>query len=227
MKHFSKKSIPKFSSEHEKEFIISTSLISIVIIGLCVWKGMEEGFTLTTYILMFFNLAYTFVAFILKKSAVPYFCLAYSLVLTFIIAFSKTFLYNNYTGLLCIFLAILFVEKLKRIGVLLYFIAISVSFALNEENLCHYFLHTAGFIWIFLMFDFILSEKKLRKKLILYDDEIKILNELSKNRLQKSIELEGFSESTIYRRIKSACKRNHLSKKQLIEQFKLEQKETK
>lgn len=227
MKRFILKSILNFSNEREKELVLSTALISVVIVCLCVWKGFQEGFSVTSYIMMFLNLLYALLILVFKKLCVPYFCLGYAMFLTFIIAFSKTFLYNNYTGLLIVIIAILFLPGLKKIGFLLYFIATSISFALNEENLCHYFLHLAGFVWIFLMFDFIISEKYLRKKLILYDDEIKILNELSKNRLQKSIELEGFSESTIYRRIKSACKRNHLSKKQLIEQFKLEQKETK
>ena len=165
--------------------------------------------------------------FIFKRHSFPYFYLVHSLILTFVIAFSKTFLYNNFTSLLGIFLVILFVPKLKRISLQLYFIATSIAFALNEENLCHYFLHTTCAVWLYLVFNYIIAERYPRKKLILYDDEIKILTELSKNRLQKSIELQGFSESTIYRRIKSACKRNHLSKQQLIEEFKIELEEEK
>ena len=71
----------------------------------------------------------------------------------------------------------------------------------------------------------LIKTKYERRKLSLYDDERKILETLSKNRLQKSIELDGFSESTIYRRIKAAMKRNNLTKKQLIEEFIKEQNE--
>ncbi len=71
----------------------------------------------------------------------------------------------------------------------------------------------------------LIKTKYERRKLSLYDDERKILEVLSKNRLQKSIELDGFSESTIYRRIKAAMKRNNLTKKQLIEEFIKEQNE--
>ena len=221
------KIMPKFNNEREKEFVLSTSILSLVISCLYIWKGLDEGFYITTYIIISLQILYVPFIFIFKRHSFPYFYLIHSLILTFVIAFSKTFLYNNFTSLLGIFLVILFVPKLKRISLQLYFIATSIAFALNEENLCHYFLHTTCAVWLYLVFNYIIAERYPRKKLILYDDEIKILTELSKNRLQKSIELQGFSESTIYRRIKSACKRNHLSKQQLIEEFKIELEEEK
>lgn len=97
-----------------------------------------------------------------------------------------------------------------------------MAFAINEENLCHYLIHVSRSALSFFIFNFVINEQYSEKKLILYDDEIKILTELSKNRLQKSLETQGYSESTIYRRIKSACKRNKMSKSELIEEFKKE-----
>ncbi len=72
----------------------------------------------------------------------------------------------------------------------------------------------------FYIFDLVVVKRYSERPLVLYDDEIKILTELSKNRLQKSISLDGFSESTIYRRIKAACNRNKMSKSELLDEFK-------
>ena len=207
----------------EKDFLLTTTILSAVIALLYLWNGFSEGFLIGTYIIISLAFIYVPVVWIFGKPGFTLFNLIYGLILVFIIAFHKTYLYNNYTGLIAVFIVMMIMPNLKWHALALYFTAITIAFALNEENLCHYLIHITRAIWLFYIFNHILENKYKRKKLILYEDEIKILNELSKNRLQKSIELDGFSESTIYRRIKSACLRNNLTKKQLLEEFKKEQ----
>lgn len=212
-----------FEDKKEKQFLLITTALSFLIGILYFWKGISEGFYTSTYIVIAMALIYIPTVWIFRRPGFAVFNLIYSVILVFIIAFNDTYLYNNFTGLIAVFVVMMIAPKLKWPAAILYFLAVSVAFALNEENLCHYFIHITRAGWLFYIFNHVLVAKYERKKLILYDDERKILTELSKNRLQKSIELEGFSESTIYRRIKSAMKRNNLTKKQLLEEFKKEQ----
>ena len=208
-------------------FLIITSVLSTVIALLYLWKGFTEGFLPGTYIIIFFSLIYIPVVWIFGRTGFAIFNLVYGIVLIFIIAFYKSYLYNNYTGLLAMFVVMMVKPKLKWPSIALYEFAVCIAFIFNEENLCNFLIHTARSAWLFILFDYILTEKYEPKKLVLYDDEIKILTALSNNKLQKSLELEGFSESTIYRRIRAAMKRNNLDKKELIEAFIKENKSKK
>lgn len=214
-----------FEDKKEKEFLLVTSFLSVLIGVLYIWKGFQENFYAGTYAVIAMTFLYVPAVWIFRRLGFTVFNLVYAVFLIFIIAFNDTYLYNNYTGLLAIFFSIIILPKIKWYALTLYLIAVSVAFAINEENLCHYFIHITRSVWLFYIMNHLIKTKYERRKLNLYDDERKILEALSKNRLQKSIELEGFSESTIYRRIKAAMKRNNLTKKQLIEEFIKEQNE--
>lgn len=215
-----------FEDNQERNFLLISCGLSILIGLLYICKGFTEQFFLGTYVIIGCAFIYVPVVWIFRRPGFAVFNLIYSGVLVFVIAFNDTYLYNNFTGLLAVFVVIMVLPKFKWQAVAFYFVAVSVAFALNGESLLHYFIHLSRGAWLFHIFNHLLVSKYERRKLILYDDERKILEELSKNRLQKAIELEGFSESTIYRRIKSAMKRNNMTKKQLIEEFKKEQTES-
>lgn len=214
-----------FEDKEEKDFLLVTSGLSLLLGLLYVWKGFQEQFYTGTYAVIGMALLYIPIVWIFRRPGFAIFNLVYSVFLVFIIAFNNTYLYNNFTGLLAIFIVIIVLPRIKWYALGLYIVVVSIAFALNEENLCHFFIHITRSVWLFYIMNHLIKTKYQRRKLILYDDERKILEALSKNRLQKSIEFEGFSESTIYRRIKSAMKRNNMTKKQLIEQFKKEQTE--
>lgn len=209
-----------FTDKDEKTFLITVSFLSAIVSVLYIWNGLLEQFYIATYVFIGLHILFIPVVLLFRRTGFIIFTIIYAIVLVFIIAFYKTYLYNNFTGALVMMVAVLVAPKLKKMIFGIYIIAISVAFALNEENLCHYLIHIVRFTLAFYVFDFIMRERYTPKKLILYDDEIKILTELSKNRLQKSIEMDGFSESTIYRRIKAACKRNKMTKADLLDEFK-------
>lgn len=207
---------------NEKHFISITSVLSFLIAAMYAWKGYCEGFTIGSYFIIGFNLLYIPFACIFKRKGFLYFCLAYMAVLIFTTAFHKTLLYNNFTPLFFAFAIYLIEPRLKHITLAGYFILICVAYILNEEQIYHFFIHLVRAVWFVYISMFLVEKKYKRNKLILYEDEIKILTELSKHKLQKSIELEGYSESTIYRRLKSAMTRNKLSKKELLDAFQKE-----
>lgn len=210
----------EITNKEEKIFLFTVCSLSAVISLLYIWNGILEQFYIATYIFIAIHIIFILVVLFFRRNGFAIYALLYALVLVFIMAFHKTYLYNNLTGVLVIMIVVLVVPKYKKAAFILYLICVSVAFALNEENLCHYLIHVSRFSLAFFIFDFVMERRYTPKKLVLYDDEIKILTELSKNRLQKAIVFEGFSESTIYRRIKAACKRNNMTKKELIDEFK-------
>lgn len=214
--------IPKIS---EKIFIIVTTILSAFIGLLYIWNGLSDGFVVGTYIVIALRFIYIPAVIFFNRKGFSIFLLFYAILLIFIIAFNKTYLYNNFTGLLAVFIVIMVMPKWRFPSLIGYFFTVTVAFAFNEENLCHYLIHIFRTTWAIFVFEFTISENFSAHKLILYDDEIKILTELSKNHSQKFIDIDGYSESTIYRRIKAASKRNNVSKEELVIQFKKEYSE--
>lgn len=206
----------------EKWFLIVTSLISFIIATLYFFKGYKEQFHIRSWIVITLNLLYIPSALIFKKKCFSFFYLFYSIVLIFITAFHDSCLYNNFTCLFMIFIIIMITPNFRIQALSLYFISVTIAYVLNEEPFYLYLIHITRSIWFYYIFNFVLGKKYNRKALILYEDEIKILTQLSKNRLQKSIQFEGYSESTVYRRLKAAMKRNNLSKQDLLEAFRKE-----
>lgn len=210
------------TSVSEKTFLLITSCLSMLIALLYAWKGFNEGFVIGTWCVIGFNLLYIPFALIFRRKGFLYFYLIYAGVLIFVLAFHKTYLYNNFTALFIAFVIYLIEPRLKLVTAIGYFILVSAAYALNEEEIYHYFIHITRAAWFYYISTYVIEQKFQRKKLILYEDEINILTQLCNNRLQKSIEFEGYSESTIYRRLKSAMTRNHMTKKELLEEFRKE-----
>ena len=85
-----------------------------------------------------------------------------------------------------------------------------------------FFIHFFRSIWFLGIVIYVLDNKFERKKLILYDDEIEILSQLCDGKTYQK-EVKGFSENTVYRKMKAARERNgSISKDQLIELYKIE-----
>lgn len=197
----------KFNQSFHNNFILGTSFLSGLLSCLYIWKGYMEEFTIFSYIIIFLNFLYIPLAFIFKKKIFSIFNLVYALILIFYLAFTKTYLYNNYTSLFIICIVFMINPKFKMIGIISYFIGISICFGLNDEHLYQYFIHICRSLWFVLIVDYVISNKFNRKKLILYEDEIKILEQLNAGKHYQK-EVEGFSENTIYRKLKSARERN-------------------
>ena len=74
-------------------------------------------------------------------------------------------------------------------------------------------------IWFIGLEIYVLDNNFERKKLILYEDEITILSQICDGKTYQK-EVKGFSENTVYRKLKAARERNgNISKEQLIEPF--------
>lgn len=204
------------------KFILFTVLVSLVLGMLYLWKGVKMGFPPFGCIIIALNFLYIPFAFIFSKKGFPYFCLAYSAVLIFSTAFEQTYLYNNYTALFIVCVVIMIKPKLRIPAIVFYFVMVTVAFALNEEILYQYFIHIVRSIWYIGIVEFVLNDKFKRKKLVLYEDEKNILKQLCDGKMYQK-EVEGFSENTIYRKLKAARERNgNLTRDQLVEEFRKE-----
>lgn len=209
-----------FLNDH---FVLFTSVLSGILCALYVWKGFSEGFFIGTWIIALMNFLYIPAAAIFRRKCFSYFYLIYAVILVFMIAFEKTFLFNNYTALFLVCIVIMIKPQVRFIAISLYIAAICVAFSINGESVFHFLIHLTRTIWFFGTVFFVTENNFERKKLILYEDEIKILLQLCDGKIYQK-EVEGFSENTVYRKLKAARERNgNLTREQLVELFKKEQ----
>lgn len=209
----------QFIKEH---FVVSTCVLSGLICILYAVKGVFEGFFIGTWIVVAMNLLYIPVILIFKRKCFPYFYLAYSVVLVFMIAFEKTFLFNNFTALFIVCIVIMFDSKKIWLAIALYFTSVCVAFSINGESVFHFLIHITRSVWFLEIIFYVLNNRFERKKLILYEDEIKILEQLRSGKMYQK-EVEGFSENTVYRKLKAARERNgNITKDELLELYKKE-----
>ena len=209
-----------FLNDH---FVLFTSVLSGILCALYVWKGFSEGFFIGTWVIALMNFLYIPAAAIFKRKCFSYFYLIYAVILVFMIAFEKTFLFNNYTALFLVCIVIMIKPQVRFVAISLYIAAICVAFSINGESVFHFLIHLTRTFWFFGTVFFVTENNFERKKLILYEDEIKILAQLCDGKIYQK-EVEGFSENTVYRKLKAARERNgNLKREQLVELFKKEQ----
>ncbi len=213
------KSISNFFYEH---FVICTASLSGLLVLLYLWKGCTVSFSISGWIFILLNLIYIPLAFIFKKKLFSIFFLFYAAVLVFALAFDKTYLYNNFSALFMVCIVFMLQPELKIISLAVYFVSVCIAFALNEEMLCHFFIHIVRGLWFVEIVSYVLDEKFQRKKLVLFDDERMILEQLCNGKVYQK-EVEGFSENTVYRKLKAARERNgNLTRDQLVERYRNE-----
>lgn len=209
-----------FLNDH---FVLFTNVLSGILCAFYVWKGFSEGFFIGTWIIALMNFLYIPAAAIFRRKCFSYFYLIYAVILVFMIAFEKTFLFNNYTALFLVCIVIMIKPQVRFVAISLYFAAICVAFSINGESVFHFLIHLTRTIWFFGTVFFVTENNFERKKLILYEDEIKILLQLCDGKIYQK-EVEGFSENTVYRKLKAARERNgNLTREQFVELFKKEQ----
>lgn len=161
------------------KFVLFTSVLSVILSALYVWKGFQIGFNTLAYIIIIVNFLYMPLALLFGKKLFPIF----------------------------------------------YFVVVSIAFCLNEERIYHYFIHIVRSLWFIGIVEYVLNDKFRRKKLVLYEDERDILEQLSNGMVYQK-EVVGFSENTIYRKLKAARERNgNLTREELVNQFRKEKEE--
>lgn len=211
------------SKKHfNNNFVLCTSIISGILTLLYFWKGIQSGFTLWAYIVIGMNFLYIPFSLIFQEKVFAPFHLVYAILLVAVIAFTKTYLYNNFSALFIICIVVMINPKIRNISFILYFVAVCIVFAFNEENLCHFLIHVFRSAWFIAIVLYVTDSKFDRKKLILYEDEKKILDQLLDGKMYQK-EVEGFSENTVYRKLKAARERNGgITREELIELYKQE-----
>lgn len=216
MKDFS---VRKLVSDH---FVMLSSLFSFVISVLYFLKGFQSGFLLGTWVIVGMNMLYIPLAVIFRQKCFSFFCLVYSFVLVFLTAFEKTFLLNNFTPLFIVCIVIGLKPKWKWFCLASYFLLISIAFALNEESALCFIIHVVRSIWLILCVLYVLDNHFDRKRIVLYEDERKILDQLLEGKVYQK-EVEGFSENTIYRKLKAARERNGCkTREELLDKYRTE-----
>jgi len=188
-------------------FNVITATLSGILALLYVWKGYKETFNVYAFVIIGLNAVYVPITLVLNKKIFIWFNTIYATLLVFVLAFTKTYLYNNYSALFIVCLISMLNPKMKKIIFPSYFAAVCVAYAINEETIYHFFIHITRSLWYLTVITAITYQKETKTKLILFPDEIKILQQLSQGNLYQK-QVEGFSENTVYRKLKSARERN-------------------
>jgi uncharacterized membrane protein YvlD (DUF360 family) len=199
---------------------LQTSILSGIICLLYIWKSCLENFSVGISIVIAMDFIYIPLAIFFGRKCISYFYLFYSIALIFITAFEKTFLFNNFTALFIVCIVISLHPKIEKPALAFYFLAITISFSLNEEKLYHFLIHVTRSVIFIISVRFIMTnEFQKRKKLILSDDEIKIIEQLANGKTYQK-EVTGFSENTVYRKLKAARERNgNITREQLLDLY--------
>lgn len=214
--------IKKIKTIFNSNFNIYTSIISFVIAALYVARGFTEGFHFGIIMVACMNLIYVSVVLIFRRNGFSIFYLIYAALLIFLISFEETKLFNNYTALLMFCIVMMIRPELEVFAVILYFVSVSIAFTIDGETLIHFFIHVVRSVWFFAIVSYVLNDRFERKKLVLFDDEKKILDQLIDGKKYQK-EVEGFSENTIYRKLKAARERNgNLTREQLLDMYRKE-----
>ncbi len=221
--------MPSKNKKKPDGFVLFTCVLSLIIALLYFWKAKLESFTfleIQYWPIIGMNILYIILALIFSKKIFSWFYLSYTALLIFAMAREETLLYNNYTALFIVCIVMMLQPKIRKFAITFYFVAISIAFFIVEKYPINYLIHVVRSLWYIGLVDFVVNDKFKRKKLILYEDERKILEQLSSGILYQK-EVKGFSENTIYRKLKAARERNgNITREQLIEQFKKEMEES-
>lgn len=217
----------------EKKFILFTCIVSGLLAVLYCWKIFRDTNFATIsheiivgYIIVALNLLYIPFALIFKKKGFHWFYLVYTVVILYAASLEKTFLYNNYTALFILCIVISIQPKIRKPAIIIYFAAVTALFIIKKDDagyaLSLYFIHIVRSIWYVGLVEYVLYDKFKRKKLVLYEDERRILDQLCAGKVYQK-EVEGFSENTIYRKLKAARERNgNLTRDELVEAYRTE-----
>lgn len=103
------------------KFVLFTSILSVILSALYVWKGFQLGFNTLSYIIIIANFLYMPLALLFGKKLFPIFYFIYSAIIIFGTAFDKTYLFNNYTGLFIVSIVVMLKPKLRKIALIFLF----------------------------------------------------------------------------------------------------------
>lgn len=204
----------KFKHKNEKKFLLVSCICSLMQGLLYLFYGFKTTFDVPNLAMTIIDLTYIPLVLIFRNKGFKVFVLGTTVSLIFISAFNETRLFNNFSALLCLFVFIMIYPKQKKLLMIFYLCLTAVAFVLNEEPMYFYLIHSCRAIWCFSIYELIIYHQYNRKPLILTEDEQQIIAQLCEGKLQKELELNGYSESTIRRRLASAMKRNDIQTKE-------------
>lgn len=205
--------------EKRNSFLIYTCILSAIISILYTWKAMQEGFCTSAFLIIGANISYIIGSIIFKYKFFTYWSIAYSCILLYTINNSPTKLFNNFTSLFVILIAIILKPQLKKRLIILYITAVSIVFIINQDCIYNYLIHITRAAWLFFILDYSMQSKYERKPLDLTEDEIMILEELSEKKLLKACTC--FSKNTLTQKLKDARERNNIdTNAELLSEYK-------
>lgn len=210
-----------YTHKKEKQFLLITCILSFLQGLFYVYDGIITGFTINDFVLAALDFAYIPMILIWRKKGFAVFICLVSALLIWVNSRMETYLFNNFSALLCLFIAIMVFPKIKYFCMIGYLVATAIAFAFDNEPMYLYLIHTLRAIWLFVIYDIVIYENYSRKPVIFTEEEQNIIKQLYEGKYIKEIDYNCYSERTIRRRLKAAMKRNDVkTREELIELYK-------
>lgn len=195
-----------------------TALFAFIINGFHIYQFIDSGFMVEPAIRMGFNTLLPFLVFFFKENIIPFYFAVFGLALEQFITF------ENYT---CFFMvSFLCITKRKfNIPILaLYAIGAVIRSTRLHNTPVHLIMHLINCTFIMTCIQAVMQIVRKSfsstKRLVLTDDEMRILSQKIKGMNNDSI--EGYSRNTVSRKLSNAARNNHITVRELIERYREE-----
>lgn len=121
-------------TKKEKLFIFVSCILSLLhAFGYFIY-GLNDNFYICIVAMIVLDLLYIPAAIIKSNKIFPFYLAVFSIALIYITAFITSELFNNYSALLCLFVAVLIKPKYKNWLMALYLIASAIAFCIAHDE---------------------------------------------------------------------------------------------
>jgi len=211
----------KYTEKKEKQFLLITCILSLLQGLFYIYDGFITGFSINNFVLAGIDFAYIPMILIWRKKGFAAFICIGSVLLIWVNSRIETYLFNNFSALLCLFIAIMVFPKMKYFCMVGYLVVTAIAFAFDNEPMYLYLIHTLRASWLFVIYEIVIYANYTRKPVIFTEEEQNIIKQLYEGKYIKEIDYNCYSERTIRRRLKTAMKRNDVkTREELIELYK-------
>lgn len=203
-----------FISKLKSDRLLLKSIVCVFILSLCHWiQFYRSGFMIQPLIRAICASSYVLVAFIFGRKAWPCVLFVWAMSLVYFNRFC------NYTSFIMILIAAGKRKKLLVPYILAYGVSVLISLYLYKDTYTHLLIHAGGCYFFYNVYMVIMQKlEPALKPLELTQDEEIIIRQLAEGAEIK--EIEGFSQNTIFSKLKDARLRNNCERNcNLVERY--------
>ena len=192
----------RFVNKFKNDHLLLKSVICVSVLSMCHWiQFVNSGYMIQPLVRAICATTYVVTAILFGKKSWPIALFVWAMALVYFNRFC------NYTSFIMILIAIGRNKSLKFPYIYSYFIAVIVCLYLYKDTYTHLLIHVGGCYFFYNVYLVIMNFVEPNQvPLDLTSEEEDILKQMAEGKEIKSV--SGYSQNTIYDKLKSARKRN-------------------